>query len=295
MITLDPEDVENVVLGACGLSRSLSAWRSYQVAQGRLPAPDRDTSTLSATMAESLERHLENQLGAMLYRSQPWEMARGLLLPPVLQIGEPGGLPANPDDPIIIETPDQETYKFAWRDAESSGVPFRVRARANLRMAASGSAMALVWVVADMGRVDEFYTVPKEDRLIDRLLGGAEQLVANIDQGKEPDPEEDDAADVIAMLDGRTDNVREVKPGEPIIPMVDEYRRLVGSRLNLEREADALKTQEKRLKDGILLELRTSPRLRLPDGRLISAKVIRQKERLQKAGQWVRLDVENAA
>ena len=292
MHQIPPEAAADLIIGAAGLSSRLSKWRSYHILAGHIEPPPTDKSPLMDRLQMAIAEHLAETYNAPLYRDVTNIRFAGLLdLAPIIRLGATGPLDMPADTPVLIETPTRAAYDFAWTSGHDATVPFYLRARAQLAMAATQTTETLIWLVTDMGSLDQFHRVTLDDRLVGRLEAGITALVEQVQNQELPDPEADDIEDAIRLLDGRANNLRQVAQDEPIMTTIQDYQATVRARLNLDGESKQLKTRENTLKTEILAALLVTPQLELPTGETVESKVVHTAARSQQASSWVRLDI----
>ena len=293
---MKPGFTETFVLGASGLSRDLSPWRVYHMATGRIPMETSADAPLDQCLREALIMHLENSYGAFVdHDTDNLSFAPRLDLPPVRRLKEPGTLDIPPESPIIVEMPDRDGYEHQWHDLTESRVPFGIRARANMRMTATGASQCLVWVVADMGRIDCFHVVPFDERLSDRLRHRANLLMSQIDQGKSPDPEDDDIGTAIEISESNRQDEQHIAADDGALLDLAAYEAASDERRSFEAFAKQPEKVEREMKARLLRRLLSTQSLVLPDGRRVTSKVIRTRETSKKASSWTRLDILKAS
>lgn len=288
---------DQMVLGMAGYSSQTSPWQAYMTLAGLRKPPAAGRGPIEEALEATYLEHLEERHGAMLGWVEGAELFGGAVrMGRLPRLVIPGGLIGSEGDAVVLEMPTRASYQDAWVESGQTRIPFRVRARAVLAMAALGAGNALLWVVGDNGAIDEFHVVPMDQGILRSLEAAVGRMAGRLEAGDPPDPEDDDLTDALALAHGDGSNSTEaVGPDDPVVRMEREYDAALSERLALDRSSAVLKKKESELKNGILRRLREgAPRLRLPDGRHVSYKVVRTAPQSREAGQWTRLDVERA-
>jgi hypothetical protein len=289
-LVIPPAQAEDFILGSIGLG--MSPWRTYQIATGQIEPDPPIVSELELSFRQNLLHYLESRFDAFLNEDESnIFFTPDVALEPILRIGYPGKLNAKSGDILILEMLEQNTYDKLWEKNSGITVPFLVRARATMRMKATGSREALVWVVTGLGKVDEFHSVAYDENLANRMTAATIAMTERIREHKAPDVEDDDVETALSLLGDRNNSTRVVEVGEPIIAAISEYESTVAQRLNLDQASNQLKATEQTLKKTILKELIVTPALVLPDKRIVSSKTIRKAASLSKPSSWERLDI----
>ena len=288
--TLDPEQV---VLASIGYSSTTTPWEMYQALAGERELPGQDEAPLRQHLEASLLDYMQARYGAFVYEDHDRVgFTPQLSLRPIARLGAPGKLGFNDGVPFLIEMPSQEAYKTSWRDSSSTVIPFRVRARAQMRMKATGTTEAALWVCSDFGQVDEFHVLEVDGGLVSSLVGATNAMFERVARGEAPDPEDDDLAAAVELSIKRgNDAVRVLAEGEPLATVFEEYEKAVASLSLRRREEKAADGEVRELKNAILREMEHTPTIKLPSGRIASPTVVRTPPKSSKGSSWVRLDI----
>ncbi len=286
-------DPEQIVLGSLGYSSTVTPWGIYHALKGGKAPNLHRTTPLQDAMEASLREYLEQAYDVFLYDdAENREFAPSLMLEPIARIAQPGKLQANPGSPLIIEMPSRGVYEQVWQESFATVIPFRVRARAQMRMKATGAKSTLLWLVSDFGQVDEFHSIAFDEQLTARMLGATNDMLARVVAGEEPDPEDSDLQAALEQRRGLGGPTRIVDAGDPLLATIAEYDAALAKMSASNRVAKEDKETVDSLKNTILRELLATPVMTLPDGRRVTTTVIRRAPSYQKESSWTRLDIE---
>jgi hypothetical protein len=300
-----PTMSEKYILAAAGQSSNITTYELHQVLTLQKEDVRGEFSPAELELRNHYHRHLHATYGidadpvtpesARVFEN-PFVAGRTLVItdPGALQYAGKEGSEIKAGNVIMVETPSRRLFDNLYRDGFETMLPSYVIMRAQIRMKVAQTDKALVYVVGDNHDIDEFHVVLRDDKIISDLEQACRRAIQRVIDNDPPKPDITEDHLLVEIREGNAPLV--VSADDNYFPMVKEMLDAIIEEKRLYepyKTAKDLATDKKKEVEALMADNDTN-KIIMPDGAVITRKLVKKKESYQAASSYTQLNVKKA-